>query len=62
MDAVRLQNEIAQTIYTGVTGTIDFDANGDTKRPIAITQVQGRKFEKLETYIFEDGRLLRIWD
>ena len=57
-----LRQEIHNTSYTGTTGTIEFDKNGDPQRRIAINQVRAGKFEKLETYVFADGSLLRVWD
>ena len=60
MEPNALRQEIQNTIYTGVTGKIEFDANGDTQRYIAINTVRDRKFETQELYILNQDKLERL--
>ena len=62
IDAIELQQEIQNTIHTGVSGKIEFDENGDAKRHIAIKKIQNENIEELETYALKDGWLLEVWN
>ena len=55
-----LRQEIQNTRYTGTTGRIQFERNGDTQRSISIYKVQAREFQKQGVYILNAGKLQRI--
>ena len=62
MDVSTLRQEIQNTRTTGATGKIEFAANGDAKKSITILEIQRQSYERLETYLLEDGFLLKVWD
>ena len=62
MNVSTLRQEIQNTSIAGVTGKIEFAANGDAKKSITIMEIQGQSYERLETYVLEDGFLLRVWN
>ena len=62
MNVSTLRQEIQNTSITGVTGKIEFAANGDAKKSITIMEIQGQSYKRLETYFLEDGFLLKVWD
>ena len=61
IDAAMLRDEIQNTRYMGgVSGDIEFAANGDVKKGIAIMEVQNQSFQTQGVYTVDGGNLQQV--
>ena len=61
IDAAMLRDEIQNTRYMGgVSGDIEFAANGDVKKGMAIMEVKNESFETLGVYTIDGGKLQQV--
>ena len=61
-DANTFRQEIHNTSYTGASGKIEFAANGDAKRNVAISEIRDGRFEKQDIYTIYYDKVQKVWE